>query len=68
METVQITTVQVGAYDLGGCYPGVINSLKCTVGNLSPDMQATIAAGRLAGYAPVLVYNLDTNAVTVEMR
>jgi hypothetical protein len=68
MDTAQITTVQVGTYNLGGCYPGIINSLRCTIGNLSPDMKATIAAGRLAGYSPILVFNIDTNAVTIEMR
>jgi hypothetical protein len=31
-------------------------------------MKATVAAGRLAGYSPVLVFNIDTNAVAIEMR
>lgn len=68
METIQITTGQVGAYDLFGCYPVVAVPLGCTLGNLSPEMKASVAAGRLAGYSPVLVFNIDTNAVTIEMR
>jgi hypothetical protein len=68
MTTINITTVQVGPYDLLGSYPTVAAPLGCTLGNLSPEMKATVAAGRLAGYSPVLVFNIDTNAVAIEMR
>lgn len=68
MTTINITTVQVGPYDLFGPYPGTIIPLQSTLGNLSASDKSTIQAGRLAGFSPVMVINLDTLIASIEMR